>query len=323
MIFGEVPVSAATGAVLAHSIRLPGVRIGKGKTLDANDIAELEAAGIGAVTVARFGDNDVAEDAAAAAVAGALAHSSVVIENAKTGRANITSRLAGLCRVDAATVHRMNAVHESVTVATVAPYAVVAAGQVVATVKIIPFAVDQGTLEAVVAIANSRAEVLTVHAFVPRTVGVIFSELPAVPFKGREKAERVLAHRLERLGGRIDQLTESPHETAALATAIRDFAARGVDLILLFGASAIVDRGDVIPAAIERAGGSISHFGMPVEPGNMLLLARLGGIDVVGLPGCARSPKLNGFDWVLERLFAALPLSGEEIASMGVGGLIV
>ena len=133
----------------------------------------------------------------------------------------------------------------------------------------------------------------------------------------------MLTERLERLGGRIDHQTDSPHETAALATAIQDLAAGGADLILLFGASAIVDRGDVIPAAIEHAGGRISHFGMPVEPGNMLLLGRLGNVDVVGLPGCARSPKLNGFDWVLERLFAALPLSSEEIASMGVGGLIV
>lgn len=323
MIFGEVPVSAALGTVLAHSIRLAGVRIGKGKTLDANDIAQLQAAGIGAVTVARFGDGDVAENAAAARVAGALAHASIEVEEAKTGRANVTARVAGLCRVDAAAVHRMNAVHESVTVATVAPYAVVAAGQVVATVKIIPFAVARDTLDAVVAIAESGPAVLAVHGFVPRRVGVIFSELPTVPFKGRDKAERVLTQRLERLGGSINQLTDCPHETAALAAAIGELAARGADLILLFGASAIVDRGDVIPAAIERAGGRISHFGMPVEPGNMLLLGRVGEVDVVGLPGCARSPKLNGFDWVLERLFAALPLSGEEIASMGVGGLII
>ncbi len=323
MIFGEVPVSAAMGTVLAHSIRLAGVRIGKGKMLDANDIAQLEAAGIDAVTVARFGDDDVVENAAAARVAAALAHGSVVIEEAKTGRANITARVDGLCRVDAAAIHRMNAVHESVTVATVAPYAVVAAGQVVATVKIIPFAVAQDTLDAVVAIADSHPDALTVQAFVPRRVGVIFSELPTVPFKGREKAERVLTERLARLGGGIEKLTESPHEIAALATAIRALATGGMDLILLFGASAIVDRGDVIPAAIERAGGRISHFGMPVEPGNMLLLASLGDADVVGLPGCARSPKLNGFDWVLDRLYAALPLSSEEIASMGVGGLIV
>lgn len=323
MKFGEVPVSDALGAVLAHSIRLEGARISKGKTLDERDIALLEAGGFHDVVVARFDPADIAEDAAAARVAQALAHHSLVVGEAKTGRANITTRAAGLCLVDAAVIHRMNAVHESITVATVAPHAPVAAGQIIATVKIIPFAVERERLDTAVAIAQSERDVVTVQPFTQRTVGVIFSELSTVPFKGREKAERVLTQRLDRLGGKIDHLLECPHETVRLAAALGDLAAAGADLILLFGASAIVDRGDVIPAAIEHAGGRISHFGMPVEPGNMLLLGSLGQVDVVGLPGCARSPKLNGFDWVLQRLFAALPLSGDEIASMGVGGLIV
>ncbi|MGR9089317.1 MAG: molybdopterin-binding protein [Gammaproteobacteria bacterium] len=323
MKFGEVPVSEATGAVLAHSIRLEGARIGKGKPLDARDVALLEAAGIRTVVVARFDDDDIAEDAAAARVAQALEHRTLLVEDAKTGRANISSRTPGLCLVDAEAIHRMNAVHESITVATVAPHAPVAAGQIVATVKIIPFAVEREPLDAVVAIARLHRHALTVQPFIPRTVGVIFSELPAVPFRGREKAERVLSERLDRLGGNIDRLIECQHETAALAPAIRELVAHGADLILLFGASAIVDRGDVIPAALECAGGEIRHFGMPVEPGNMLLLGRLGQVDIVGLPGCARSPKLNGFDWVLQRLFAGLPLTGDDISSMGVGGLLV
>ena len=43
----------------------------------------------------------------------------------------------------------------------------------------------------------------------------------------------------------------------------------GAELVIVFGASAIADRRDVIPAAIERVGGSIEHFGMPVDPGNL------------------------------------------------------
>ena len=64
------------------------------------------------------------------------------------------------------------------------------------------------------------------------------------------------------------------------------------------------------------------HFGMPVDPGNLLLLGNIGDATVVGLPGCARSPKLNGFDFVLERLLADLPSARAEIAAMGVGGLL-
>ncbi|MBT7487648.1 MAG: NTP transferase domain-containing protein, partial [Rhodospirillales bacterium] len=96
-----------------------------------------------------------------------------------------------------------------------------------------------------------------------------------------------------------------------------------IGLLLIAGASAITDRRDAIPAAIEQAGGRIEHFGMPVDPGNLLLLGRLADdTPVIGLPGCARSPKTNGFDWVLERLLAGLDVAGDDIKRMGVGGLL-
>ena len=98
--------------------------------------------------------------------------------------------------------------------------------------------------------------------------------------------------------------------------------AAGHGLVMVSGASAIVDRRDVIPAAIERAGGVVEHFGMPVDPGNLMLLGRVGHVPVLGLPGCARSPRLNGFDWVLRRLLAGLPVGGREVMSMGAGGLL-
>jgi molybdenum cofactor cytidylyltransferase len=91
----------------------------------------------------------------------------------------------------------------------------------------------------------------------------------------------------------------------------------------VFGASAIADRRDVIPAAVEAVGGRIEHFGMPVDPGNLLLLADARGRPVLGAPGCARSPKENGFDWVLMRLLAGLPVPREAITGMGVGGLLM
>jgi len=97
----------------------------------------------------------------------------------------------------------------------------------------------------------------------------------------------------------------------------------GAELVIVFGASAIADRRDVIPAAVEAIGGRIEHFGMPVDPGNLLLLADAGGRPVLGAPGCARSPKENGFDWVLMRLLAGLAVPREAITSLGVGGLLM
>jgi molybdenum cofactor cytidylyltransferase len=113
------------------------------------------------------------------------------------------------------------------------------------------------------------------------------------------------------------------HEPAALARALSDVLDAGAELVIVFGASAIADRRDVIPAAVEAIGGGVEHLGMPVDPGNLLLVASARGRPVLGAPGCARSPRENGFDWVLERLLCGLPVTGRDITSMGVGGLLM
>jgi len=127
---------------------------------------------------------------------------------------------------------------------------------------------------------------------------------------------------LAALGSALESEERCEHTVAELAPAIALAVDSGAELVLVHGASVIVDRRDVIPAAVVQAGGEIEHFGMPVDPGNMLLLCRLGTTPVLGLPGCARSPKVNGFDWVLERLAAGVPVRREDIMKMGAGGLL-
>ncbi len=114
-----------------------------------------------------------------------------------------------------------------------------------------------------------------------------------------------------------------PHDEAALASSIKELLGLGAELVIVFGASAIADRRDVIPAAITEIGGAIEHFGMPVDPGNLLLIGSAGGVPVLGAPGCARSPVENGFDWVLMRLLAGPQGHARRTTGMGVGGLLM
>ena len=160
---------------------------------------------------------------------------------------------------------------------------------------------------------------ITVRPYQPLGVQLIQTELPSVKASVLDKTVGVTASRVSRLGGRLTGESRTAHDVDALAGRLKN---AGGDLVLIAGASAITDRRDVLPAAIEAAGGEIIHFGMPVDPGNLLLLARLEGRPVLGLPGCARSPKPNGFDWVLERLFAGLEVTGDDVMGMGVGGLL-
>jgi len=323
MRFGPVPLCEAEGGVAVHSIRKPGLVLKKGTVIGKPEIAALAEAGISEIVVARIEPGDVSEDAAAAEIAAAVQGEGVRVDRAFTGRANLFAQEAGVLVVDKDAVHRLNQVDESITFATLPAYKPVVAGEMIATVKIIPFAVPFAQLDAALAVVRARAPLIRVAPYRIRKIGVVSTLLPGLAPKVIDKTLRVTEERLAPAGARIVAERRVPHEQGALAAAIEEVLAAGAELVIVFGASAIADRRDVIPAAVESVGGRIEHFGMPVDPGNLLLIGSARERPVLGAPGCARSPKENGFDWVLMRLLAGLPVSREAITGMGVGGLLM
>jgi molybdenum cofactor cytidylyltransferase len=318
--FGRLPVDESEGAISAHELRRPGVTLKKGQTIDARAVAALKAVAVAEVVAARPEPGDIGENDAAGRIAIKLAGRNVRTESPFTGRANLFAERAGVLLVDAAAVDALNSVDEAITVATLAPWRRVARGDMIATVKIIPFAVSGDSFSR--ALETLRAPLLSIAPFSSRSVGVVSTILPGLKRATIEKTLRNLEGRLHRGEARIIRQLEVAHDPAALAQALANMAP-DCDLIVIFGASAITDRRDVIPAAIEAAGGRIFHLGMPVDPGNLLLLADLAGRPVVGAPGCARSIKENGFDLVLDRLLAGLTVESADIRRMGVGGLLM
>ena len=320
MKFGPVPVAEAEGAILAHSVRHGDVTLKKGVTITAEDVARLAGAGVAHLVVARLEPGDVGEDAAAAAIAAALAGPGVRVEAPFTGRANLFAEAAGVFTCDAARVHALNALDPAVTVATLPPLRAVVAGEMIATVKIIPFAMSAGLATAARQAAGEGA--LAVAPFRAKRVAVISTVLPGLKPSVIDKTLAVLAARLAPAGATIISEQRVAHDEAALATALSDGAGTA-DLVIVFGASAITDPLDVIPAGLVAAGGRVDHLGMPVDPGNLLMLGHHGAVPVLGAPGCARSPRENGFDWVLQRLLADVPVTPRDIQAMGVGGLLM
>jgi molybdenum cofactor cytidylyltransferase len=323
MEFGSFPLLACEGAILAHSQHAGRRRLKKGTVLDADVLAALEAAGVTHVTVARLGPDDVHEDAAAARVATACAGHGCTAGTAATGRVNLFADADGLVVYARAALDALNRIDESITVAAVAPYARVDAGQILATVKIIPFAAPSGAVaRAETAARTAGGPLLRLAAFAPKAAGLIQTRLPGTPHKVLAKTERTLRARLEALGSHLVETRTVGHDTAELAAALAALSHNGHALVLVVGASATADRRDTIPAAVEAAGGEIVHFGMPVDPGNLLVLGRLRGMPVLALPGSARSPRTGGNDWVLQRLCADLPVTADALTGMGAGGLL-
>jgi molybdenum cofactor cytidylyltransferase len=319
--FGPLPVERAAGAILAHSVAAGGMRLRKGNVLSTDDVSALQAAGVREVIIAALEAGDLAEDAAATRLAEAMRFSGIATKPAATGRVNLHAGAAGVFTVDRALVDAVNAVDPDVTLATLPEFATVEAGQMVATVKIIPFAVAGAIVEQVTRLLAGR-EIFTVHPFRAMNIALVQTELPSVKGSVLDKTARITMERLERSGSRIVEERRVPHDAGAVASAVQALAPSS-DLLILFGASAVSDPDDVLPAAIRAAGGNVARVGMPVDPGNLLVLGDIGGKPVLGAPGCARSPKENGFDWVLDRLIAGLDVSDSEIAGMGVGGLLM
>ena len=324
MIFGEFSLAECEGLLLAHSLRLADGIFRKGRRLASTDFPALAAAGITRVHGARLEPGDLDENAAAGAVGACLIGSGIAARAPHARRCNLYATQRGLVSADAAIIDRINAIDEAVTVATLPPLSAVRAGAVVATVKVIPLAVGRGVIDACRSATTPAGEAgaLRLLPFQARRAALIVTEQPGEPARNYAAAVTSSRRRLDELGSHLGLVQRCPHRSAAVTTALSEARAAGCDLILISGSTVPKDRADTVPAAIVAAGGEIIHFGMPVEPGNMLLLARLGEIPVIILPGCARSRRTNGLDWVLQRMLAGLTIGRAEIMAMGVGGLI-
>ena len=321
MIFGPTSLDDAKGAVLAHTLRLPGKVLKKGIVLEETALAALREAGKREVIAARLEAGDVPEDEAADRIANLLMAPLVARSRASTGRVNLFAESAGLFTVDAGLVDRINQVDESITIATLPNRSVVGAKEMLATIKIIPFAVPGAVLGVIEALAKGRSPI-TVQPFRQLSVGLVLTELPGLKESMMEGAVEATTARVTALMGTMLPVERVRHEEGPVADALTRLRKAGAQLLLIAGASAVVDRRDVGPAAILRAGGAIEHFGMPVDPGNLICLGRVGDVPALVLPGCARSPKLNGFDWVLQRIFAGQRVTARDVMGMGVGGLL-
>jgi molybdenum cofactor cytidylyltransferase len=313
----------AVGSVLAHTLRLEdGSILRKGVRLAAEDVERIRASGLESVVVAVLDPGDVDENRAAEAVASSLAGPGLRVEHPGAGRANLAAEHDGLLAMDPARIQRFNRASESIQIATLAPLSRVSAGALVATVKVLPFAVTDRELHERCGWIEAERGSMRLRAFRPLSYGLVLTRTPDLGERAARLARERIVGRVVALGGSVSHVVECPHDPAAVAAALADADGRGLDLCLVYGGAATVDMEDVIPTAVRSAYGRIQRFGMPTDPGNFLILADLPRTPLIGVPGCARSPAPSGFDRVLELFAAGLPPGPDDVADLGVGGLL-
>ena len=317
MIFGQVTVDDALGCVLAHSLAVGHQRLRKGIVLDADHLTALSAAGYDQITVARLEDGDAHEDAAATQLAQALCPdpdaANVTLTPAFTGRVNIIAETAGVVRLDADRLIVANGIDPMITVATVPDLHQMQQGGLIATVKIISYAVQQAVLDQVCEHVRDAIRLVTP---VVKTASLIVTHTDTGA--GQKGVEAIRA-RCDALGVDLVDVIDCQHTEAEIAAALTPIQ---TDLIMILTGSATSDIHDTAPLAVCQAGGEVMRFGIPVDPGNLLFFGSLGDRPVIGLPGCARSIALNGADWVLARTVCGIDITPNDFAAMSVGGLL-
>ncbi|MEM9776809.1 MAG: molybdopterin-binding protein [Chloroflexota bacterium] len=338
MKFGAVPLEEAQGKILGHNIAGADGRraLRKGQPLSAEDLAKLARLGRDSVYVATPEVGDVAENEAAYRIACASAGANISVSKPTTGRSNLHAEQLGILRIDQERLMQVNML-DSVTLATVGVNSVVLPKQMVATLKIISYGIPENVVREAERIGhadtilNSQAEpLLRIDPLERKKVGMILSGSPSAEERIVKGFEKSLRNRLNAWGSDLDAVEFVPLEDEQgekmLAAQINQLVDDGVDMIILAGETAIMDRHDIAPRAVERAGGRVTCFGAPVDPGNLLMLARHDetgrSVQIIGTPGCARSAKKNIVDLVIPRILVGDYLTKMDIVRMGVGGML-
>lgn len=324
MKFGAVPLDEALGMVLAHNVLDEAGHkvLGKGYLLTLDDLRTLRQLGLSSVVVAALGKGDLSENEAAQRVGAALVGSGIRMVATGAGRANLIAEQRGPLRINVAALDRLNNIDEGITIATLREHTLVQPGELVALVKIIPFAVAAGRVADVEAVAKEAAPLLAVRPLRACSVALIVSGPASARDRLLDAFSDPVRQRIENLNSRLEAIEYVDHTPEALSAALRRQHEDGRQLIIIAGVSAIIDRADVVPTALKLAGGDIAHFGVPVDPGSLLMLGYIQDVPVIGAPSCIKSLKTNVIDWILPRLLAGERLARADFVVMGHGGLL-
>jgi molybdenum cofactor cytidylyltransferase len=317
-------IDDAVDGILIHNIAdAQGHKLlNKGHRLTTSDIEILRALGKTNVYVGILDAGDVTENEAAARITKTVLGENITATSIGTGRVNLFTKMRGILKVDTDALDKINAL-DGVTVATILTNSVVAEKKMVATVKTIGLAVAETILQEVERVAQTHANILTVHALPNARVAVILTG--SADSRVRiEKTFTVPIHsRVQELGSDVVWNDYVEHDADAIADAIMRAKQQNVALIILAGETSIMDLSDVTPSGIVQAGGTIEAYGAPVEPGNLMLLAYENDLPILGAPGCVKSRDANVCDLILPRLLAGEHVRKRDIAELANGGLLI
>ena len=322
MKFGAVPIEESVGAILAHKLYdAEGKMVfNKGHILVESDVAVLRQHDLETVIVTQLDSSDLHENVAAEQIGNAIAGENIQMRAPGAGRANLRAGRRGVLHINVPALELLNNIYDGITIATLREFTLVNEGEMVALVKVVPFGIPRARVIDVERITESRSAILSVRPLEQKRVALIVSGTESTRDRLMNSFHTPVRNRIEGWGSTLFEPVFVRHNETDIANAIQ--AQTEADMILVASLSAIIDRDDVVPSALIKAGGSLTIHGVPVDPGTLLMMGYVGDVPIVGAPGCIKSPKTNVIDWILPRLLTGERLTRANFVSMGHGGLL-
>ena len=330
MFFGKVKTELSLGGILSSSIEIyknkNKIKISKGTIINKNLLDLLLLNNVKHIKCARLDDDEIDENSSVHEISKkiiASKKSNIIIQDPKNGRCNLVSSVDGIITFQPNQLFSINSVTNDIGIASLKAFSKVKKNQIVASIKAIPFGIKKNNLQNII---NVCQECFKILPFQKKNIHLIQTTNQNTRAKILEKTLEVTKDRLSSCGNNKIVEKKCSHEIKSICEQLKKSVNEDADIILIFGTSAISDINDIIPQSILEINGRILRLGMPVEPGNLILLAEIKiskkHISIIGMPGCARSKKENGVDWILWRKLCDLKISSDDINHMGNGGLL-
>jgi molybdenum cofactor synthesis domain-containing protein len=320
-----VTVYEAEGMVLCHDIteivpdKFKGRAFKKGHVVRKEDIPKLLNIGKEHLYVWELNESCLHENDAATRIATAVAGAGIVLREPAEGKVELIAAHPGLLKINVDALNQINSLDE-IAVASLHSHQVVPCAKILAGCRVIPLVIDAEKICAVEEICRLGAPVFEVKPLKSIRVGVVTTGTEVYLGRIQDQFGPVLRKKIAELGSQVFRQILVPDSMDQIVDAIHELIREGAEMILVSGGMS-VDPDDLTPASIRTAGGRVVAYGAPVLPGSMFMLAYVGEIPILGLPGCVMYHKTTIFDLVLPRILAGEEVTRQDIAYLGHGGL--
>ncbi len=320
----KVPIEKAVGMKLGYDITriIPGKFKGplfrKGHIIRVDDMDELRKIGKEHIYVWEPSSGEIHENEASLRISKAVAGNNIELSEPVEGKITLESSIRGLFKVKSRLLYKINSM-KNITIASLPDNFGVETDQGIAGVRIVPLTIREKSIERIEQLCLREGTVFSVHKYQNLRVGIVTTGNEVYKGLVEDKFGPLLRKKFSYFGAKVEEQIFCPDEKQKIVEAIKYFSEQSIELIALSGGMS-VDPDDLTPGAIKESGAKIITYGVPVQPGNMFMLANLGKSVLIGIPGASLFYKNTILDIVLPRIFAGETFKKQDFIKMGEGG---